>query len=738
MAKSKTKERKVTIPEGYEDEAAFIKEARERFQQDLDFDRENRDEGVFDLKFAAGEQWTREDLAAREGRPCLTINTLPQFIAQVVGDIRVNKPSIKVRPAEDADEDLATVREGLMRAIQRDNDAQGIYADVGQSQVTCGIGNFAIGLKNATLDGFSRDISMEVVPDPFAVVWDCMSAERTGKDAGHVFVVDEMQRKEFEATYKDELPSDLTVPINDPAGWSTKDTVRVTLYWIMREEAADYAMLEGGSIVEVEADKAGGYLRVQRTGRKVKNVPLAQPISVDEDGAAMVRTGKRRWASGYLITGTCVLAGPYDLNIDRVPVLRAQGWVINVGAKRVRFGLVRFARDPQRLKNFDRSVAVESIALAPKEKWLASTTAIPEDREDDFRRAAKSADPLLLYEGVNKPDRTAPPQVPAALMQDAALHAQDMKDVTGLHDASLGARSNETSGKAINARQREGDVANYIYHDNLKAAIMEGGRIIDQLLPAAYDTARTIRTIGEDETVKVQRINDPNDPKSIDINRGRYDIVVDTGPSYSTKRVEAAESMMQFVQSNPAAAQVAGDLIARAQDWPMADEIADRLKRAIPAQLTESDDDEKSPEQMQAKQQAMQQAQEQQQIQVGMAKLEMAKQEAEVHKLTADANYTQAQAMALGQEKGPTETPLDLQLKEQQVRKARFDADRAMFEAQKAEAEVPKVQATAERERIAVHSDFEDLRRKPMEAAHQEADLDIKLNPPKPEAADTV
>lgn len=606
------KKASAALPDGFGDENEFIKDAREKHQEAADFDRENRDAAMEDLRFFAGEQWSKDDRKARGNRPCLTINQLPQFVAQVIGDTRINRPAIRVRPAEDADKDLASVREGLIRAIERDSDAQGVYASAGQAQVACGIGNFRVALTYANDDGFDRDIAIQRMADPFCVVWDPFSIEPTGKDARYCFVQEDMPRKVFEEAYPDAVPSDLEVS-GDQQGWATRDTVRVTEYWIVKHTPTKLAMLEGGQVVE-----------------QSKVPPGAKVLQS--------RTVQRKSVCMYLINGWSILEGPVEYPISRLPVIRVQGWETNIGTKRVRWGLVRFARDPAKLKNYWRSVSAEMLALAPKGKWLANTDAINEDREDDFRKAATSADPLLLYEGNNPPQWIAPPQVPAAILNEAAMSAQDMKDVTGLHDASLGARSNETSGKAILARQKEGDVATFIYHDNLNAAIAEGGRVVNELIPITFDTARTIRVVGEDDAVKVQRINDPMNPDSVDINQGKYDVHVETGPSYSTKRVEAAESMMAFVQAVPQSAAITGDLIAKAQDWPMADIIAERLKKMIPPQILEGEEGQepKQPDPMQVMQQQM--AQE-------MATLELQIKRAEA--LEAEAKAAEAQAKAL-------------------------------------------------------------------------------------------
>lgn len=617
------KPKRPRVPKGYDSESAFLQEARDRFQDAVDYDRENRDQGVEDLKMFAGDQWDSGAQQARANRPMLTENVLPQYVAQVVGDMRINRPAIRVRPAEDADKDLADIREGLIRAIERDNDAQGVYADLGTNQVACGIGNFRVRLKYATDDGFDRDIGVEHIPEPFSVVWDPLSVERTGRDAEYCFVVDELPRKVFEKRFKDEMPSDLEIPIADDKGWYTSEIVRICEYWIMKETPVTLALLEGGRVVELD-----------------QVPPEVQPINT--------RKSFKRTACMYLISGTAILDGPYEMPIDRVPIIRARGWEVVIGSRRVRWGLVRFARDQQRLRNYWRSIQAEALAQAPKSKWLVHES--QEGDADEFRDSVNNDDNVLVWSGQQKPEFVSAPPVNAAIMQEIAQLTQSMKDTTGIHDASLGIKSNETSGKAILARQREGDVATYLYHDNLQAAIKEGGRLINQLIPIVYDTARTVRVVGEDEMTKVVQINDPSNPDNVDINRGKYDIVVEAGPSYSTKRVEAADSMAQFFQAVPQAAQAAADLFAKAQDWPMADAIAERLKKMLPPEMTADPDEEVSPEEQQRRQQMAAQQQAQAQEQAQMKALALRKANAETKESEAKANKANAEAIKALQE----------------------------------------------------------------------------------------
>jgi hypothetical protein len=698
------KEGKGKYPGGL-DQAAFLAEARQRFNEGVDADRENRDAGLDDLKFVSGEQWDATIKAERQrrGQPCLTINTLPQYIGQVIGDIRTNRPSIRVRPAEDGDKKIAEIRQGLIRHIENNCNAHQVYSLAGEDQVACGLGHFRVGLEYAGDDSFDQDIKLSHIPNPFSVVWDSMSVEPTGADARFCFVVDEIDRKVFEKAYPDSQTSDLTVPA-DSVGWVTRDSVRLTEYWTMKETKRRIALVQ-------MAPEASPAMR-DVTDNEAEMTPF---IVAGPDGQPRVRDTIRKTACMYLINGHEVLEGPYELPIRRLPVFRVTGREIRVADRRYRFGLVRFAKDSARMKNLMRSAAMEWVAKAPKAQWLLHAS--DEKEADRYRKSGKSGDTVLTYSGQIPPQRIDPPSSPSALLQEAQFNDQDIKDVTGLHDASLGMKSNETSGRAIMARERQGDVATFMYHDNLNASIREAGRVINDLIPVVFDTARTIVVIGDDDAANLVQINDPNNPEAVDLKIGKYDIVVETGPSYSTKRVEAAESMTAFFQAVPAAAQVAGDLFAQAQDWPMADEIAERLKGALPPGLVKPKEGEQPSEAEQQQMQAQAQAQQVQQQQAEEARqIAMAQAMADLETKRAEAalKMAQAQKMVTPEPGQPMPDALDYALKEQQVRKAIADADKAEAEAEKARA---------------------DAAMKPLESLNRAADLEAKINPPQPQEA---
>jgi len=597
------------------------KEVREKWKDAEDSDKDNREEMIIDLKFEAGEQWDERVREYRENGdrdfplPCLTINQIPQFIGQVVGDRRANQTSIKVIPREDGDKEIAEVRSELIRAIEHQSKAQRVYSQAFGQAVSCGIGNFRVDLEYAYEDAFERDLFINAIPNPMAVLWDAMAADPTGRDAKYCFVTEKMKPEAFKNEYPDAVAPTMFDPEIREDGWLADDCVRVAEYWQLEERDREIALFLDNSVQDI----------TDRDPEEVK--PL---LWRDSNNQPRMRTSKCRYATMVVTNGQEELSDPFELKIPRIPIVRVMGREVWIGDRRVRYGLTRFARDPQRLKNYWRSVVAELLMGAPRANFIAQNSAIA-GREDDW------ANTLIFNDGAEMPMPITTQNL-AAFVNEAAMCAQDMKDVTGLHDASLGIGGNETSGIAIQRRQNEGDIASIGYHDNMNAAMQEAGEIINALIPVVYDTARTIRVMGDDDSVRLLRINDPNfQPNELvneqyDLSKGRYDVMISTGPTHETRRQEAAAGMIEFARSSPGVVEMAGDLIAKAQDWPLADQFAERLKPPGAGDM-----EDLTPEKKAEMQQQMQLAEMQQQMEMQSAQAALAKQVAEAREAEAQA-----------------------------------------------------------------------------------------------------
>ena len=611
------------VPEGYESVDEYLKDLRETYSLDIESDQDNRDAAIEDKRFVAGEQWDPLVLQQRAGLPCLTINTIPQFLAQLVGDWRTNQIAVKVLPANNGDKNIADVRADLIRSIETTSRADRVFNNAFESMIQCGDGAFRVGVKYAAEGVFDQDIVLQPIDDALSVVWDRLSIDPTGRDATHCFVDDIIPRKEFDKRWPDTDSSSLNEREQKNlaiGGWLDDKTVRVTEHWRIIERKKTLIMFKDGSIYtlneseELNVNDIEAYIKTHGQPVKMREAPVP-------------------YAQMHMVTGFKILSGPYEWKLNRLPIIRMSGRTVSVDNRRVRYSLVRFMKDVVRLRNFWRSVDAEQLGYAPKAQWIAPESAV-EGREDLFRKAHLSRDPLLVYNDNAEaaPERVEPPQIQTALLNAAQINAQDMKDVTGIQDASLGIPSNETSGRAIMARQREGDVASLTYYDNGNAGVLEAGDVMNQLIPQIYDGTRIIRTIGEDEASKLVNINDPEDPNSPNIATGQYDVAITTGASYTTRRVEAAEAMMNAIQVYPELMQIAGDLVIKAQDWPGAEELSDRLLKTVnPSLLTPQEQAEVGNQPN--GQQMMQQAQQtQEQLQQAQQQLQQLQQENQVLK----------------------------------------------------------------------------------------------------------
>ena len=619
---------KVQMPDDFASEHEFIADMRKSFQMSVDYDFDNRQAAIEDAEFLVGEQWDETMLAdrTREGKPSLVVNRLIAFIGQIVGNRRQSQTVIKIIPDNGGSKLVAEKREGMIRSIQKVSKASRWYTLALQNAAIGGIGNFKITLDYASDDVFEQDITVRGIPNPLAVVWDYASFDPTGADARFCFEIETITKDEFTKRYPGKQVGDIgldTTYAHDAfiGGWITAEDVRIVNYWRMRQVPRILALMKDGSVVDVT------------------DLPLEQfidNVQLRKSGEPIMRESMRSYAEMYVCSGNDVLEGPYRLPIRRVPIFRVPGWEVDVGERRVRFGVVRFLKDPQRMHNYWRSVIVEKLMLTPKAPWVASETAV-QGREEMWKNAHLSNDMLLIYNSDGQaPTRTPPAQIEAALIQEANMTAQDLRDVSNMHEASLGMVSNEVSGRGITARQRVSELGMTVYFDNLDMSIEEAGQVMNDLFPVVYDTPRVVKLLGEDDKlVEMLKINDPDDEASVDITVGKYVVTAIAGPNYATKRAEATEGMMAMVNTMPQTMAVAADKIVEAQDWPGQDEIAARLKSQLPPGMVP--DDELPPEVIQARQAQAQKAAQMEQLQMSLLVAQLAKEQATARELMSRA-----------------------------------------------------------------------------------------------------
>lgn len=642
-----------------------LAEVRKHYDLCTEAEQDLREAAVDDIRFVnvPGTQWEEQQKKKRGKRPCYEFNLLRQHCRQVTGDQRQARPSIKVRAVEDDDQDGAELRQGLIRNIEGQSNADRAYDTGFQYAVDGGFGGWRIVTEYSSDDAWEQDIRIKEVRDPFAMWFDPAAVEYDRRDARFAFFEQRMPREQFKAQFPKaqcvEFDSD-----HDYGDWFGDELIRVAEYWVKKPATKTLLLLSDGRTVD--ADEAAEAL----------DELAAQGITVVRE-----REVKTHKVCMYLVSGAEVLSGPHEWPGKFIPLVPVFGDLIHIDGRDEYSGLVRHAKDAARLNNYNMTTAMEAVAKLPKNPYLVTAKMLEGKGVQSIWERAATEDPLFLPYTPDqnapgaRPVREAGPEFPVALVNLAGVCNDLLKGVTGIHDASLGAKSNETSGKAIIARQREGDTANFAYQDNLARSIRYTGEILLDLIPKVYDTERTVRILGEDGGEKFVKLNtivrDEQTGQMIKVNdtaAGKYDVTVTTGPSFSTQRAEFVELMNTIFQAQPQAFALFGDLFFKALDAPQAQELAERAKFLLPPPLQQqmAQGKELPPEAMLAMQQAQQAMQE---AEARVQALQQAQAELMQDKAATDADKAQITAQR-------AQIQADIK-----VAQAQFEAREAKFEA---------------------------------------------------------
>ena len=621
---------------------------------------DSREDELDDLRFMAGSpdnawQWPADVLATRgavqgqtiNARPCLTINKLPQHVRLVTNEQRQNRPSGKVIPADDkADVAVAEIFQGIVRHIEYLSDADVAYDTACDNQVTYGEGYIRILTEYCREDSFDQDLKIGRVRNSFSVYMDPMIHDPCGSDAEWCFITEDIPKEEYERLYPDALP--ISVMMSQGVGdqslsmWMSQETVRIAEYFYI-EHQKKKLNLYPDNITAFEGSPQDKQLKAM-FGKPLKS-----------------RTSEHRQVKWLKTNGFEVLE-ERDWAGKWIPVIRVVGNEFEVDGQLYISGLVRNAKDAQRMYNYWVSQEAEMLALAPKAPFIGYGGQL-KGYETNWKTANTNNWPYLevnpdVTDGNGSPlplpERAQPPMAQTGLIQAKVGAGEDIKATTGQYDSSIGATSNERTGRAILARQNQGDTSTYHYVDNLARAVRYTTRQLVDLIPKIYDTERVARIVGLDGEVDMVKIN-PNQPEPVrvikdpitglDIDKiynpsiGIYDVVVTTGPSYATKRQEAMEAMQMILQTNPQLWAVAGDLFIKNMDWPGAQEMAARFSKTLDPKVLDNTDESPEAQMMRAQMNDMANQMEQ-----TAALVQQLQQSYDMQKLAIDEQNTQIKA----------------------------------------------------------------------------------------------
>lgn len=576
-----------------------------RMDRAISAESDNRKKALDDIKMLSGDQWPAEVVAQRnlDKRPCHTINKLPTFVHQITNDLRQNRPSININPVGDrADPEVAKMFRGLIRSIERDSAADIAYDTGVTSAVVNGFGYWRILTDWEAPDSFNLLPVIRRVRNPFTVYLDPAHIEPDGSDCEWAFISEMMSRSEFEETYPDADPMPFTAGgIGETMkNWASADEIRIAEYFEITKKTRKLVELDNGHQGwEDELDDVTLNAIEEGTLNIVDERESSEP--------------KIRW---YKVTAKEVLQDREWVG-KWIPIVKVIGDEIDIEGRVQYSGVVRHAKDPQRAYNYWVTKLTEAVALAPNAPWVVEEGQV-EGHEDEWRSANTKNNAYLSYKASSVAGKPSPPpqrqafaQIPSGIMTALQQSAQDMQATTGVRfDATMNERMMDESGKAIRELRRTGDLGAFHYADNMARSLRHTGMILIDLVMKLYDDARVVTILREDGSEEMVRI-DPNasaafqeakHPKTgktlkiFNPKFGKYGVTVTIGPSYATKRIEASENMIAFARALPQTAGLIADLIAKNQDWPGAQEIADRLAKTLPPNLLTPDQKDMSPQ----------------------------------------------------------------------------------------------------------------------------------------------
>ncbi len=630
---------------GFESARAHWSHVHTAAREDLDF-----------LSDKEGAQWDGRDFDARrrKNRPCLTIDQLTQFVNQVSNDVRMNTPSVDVRPhSGGADMDTAEIFQGIIRDIEHNSNADDAYDYAVNSAVKCSLGFIRVDHRYKDEHGFEQELFIERVVNPFSVYLDPTSVSPDGSDAMFAWVIDSLAPEAF----KDRFDGFDPVSFEGEASNDLDSEISICEYFKVEEEKITLAKLPDGSVQEYVAG-----------------------MDVVDTRPSVRRVVRRYLLSGQDVLEETTFPGRY---IPVIPVYGEEAW--NNG-KRNLHSLIRKAKDSQRRYNYWASTEAEMLMKAPKATIIAvgGTT---ENYAEDYKNPDRAI--VLRYDQTDSRGQPAPPPqlnpgpgVPVGIIQARQCAADDIKATMGLYNAFIGQRGNETSGVAIQQRKMEGDRAVYHYGDNLVRSITQMGRVLVSAIPEIYSEPRVIRIIGKEENADEVGINGAmveGQERPFYLSRGQYSVRVTTGAAYATQREEAAEFFQQVIQSQPQLIEVAGDLLFKFMDFPGAQALSERMKRLIPHHILDEQNQDPQTQalaneneqlkqaiaQMQAEGQALQQELKNKQVEIAIkakeleskseesrvkAEIEIAKLQLDERKIALEMEIKQAELALKAQE----------------------------------------------------------------------------------------
>lgn len=566
-----------------------------------------------------GNQSTVSEQQARMGRPMIIVNKLVQFVKKVTNEMAGTNMVADIIPVDNgADKDKAKIRKGIIRGIERQSIASSAYNWAAECQVTGSIGAWRIGTKYVSDTSFDQTITIDRILDPTSVFYG-PSKKVDFSDAKYCIVAGKATALGEESTGKAYLKDNPNETM-----WGDAEKPNEFEFWCMKETKDTLYIFKDGTKIlksKVSKDADPSVFTLDKNGKR-----LSRPTIIKKWKVYRIKAGE--------------VEGCYDWAGKYCPIVLIMGREVWYDGKRHINSLCRFSKIPQKLYNYTRSSMAERMGMGTKVPWKAANGSIEPRDAQAWQTSNNNPVGVLLYNSYDlagrplpEPHRADPIGVDPALSQESSITSDEIKETTGIYEGSLGMEGNETSGIAINARNRQAVMSTSDFTVGLSIGKTYSCKVINDLIPKIIDTARQIRIVGEDETETVIKVNqiykdEAGKEVSNDLSdEEEYDLILTVGASYESKRQENSDRILELMKVAPSAAQLLPYMYVKSLDFDSSQEASDLLKKALPPGYAPESKDDKAPpplppEVTQQLQQAQQMGQQLQQMAEQMKAME--------------------------------------------------------------------------------------------------------------------
>lgn len=569
-------------------ESDIWEEARDRLQICTDLESSDRNRAKTEILFREGEgHWDSNYVtSASQEAPELVINLTDALCMRVENNLREQELSGKAHPVGDGgDVDVAEIINGIGRHVEVRSEAEVAYDQADKSAITHGWGYFRLIAEWEHPRSMRKDLRILPIRNVFTVYMDPSAIMPAGQDQNWCLISVKMKRTEYKRRFASASNASWSdIDRNSGVGeWEDKEDIRLAEYFRIREKAEK---LYGVRNIATQEERTFYASEMPET--------LAQGWQIDGERDSMRRAVEWFRLNGLKVVEREQLPGTW------IPVFRVEGNAVDVDGKVTRRGMVRSMMDPQRMVDYGEVAKIRRLGLTPQSPWVAA--AGQTEKHPEWTDANRSAFPVLIYDPVTittaQGEIPLPPpqrQPPAGIEQGFSEFVQGMRTnllaVAGMPNDPGADKNQVVSGIALDRRQTLSDQSHLQYAKGRKSAVTQCWRVMLEWIPHYFnDPGRVQRIIGEDSVPELVTLNqqDPNDPLQKvmnDLSVGRYDVVMGTGPSFETKRMEGAENLLEMLKIEALAeiiAKTAPDLVFRSIDHPYMQQLADRLLAQTP------------------------------------------------------------------------------------------------------------------------------------------------------------